>query len=337
MFDIDTLDQGFLWNSYMIGPLVKFRSHLSTHEREALDSSRILTSAIRGFALTVTVPMSSSPIRSASTGLPSSVTVISRLSCRRAGTRFNARGIDDDGNVANFVETETVYWSPAGVCFSYVQIRGSVPVFWEQATGLLPGQQKIQITRSPEATQPAFDKHFDALEVEYGTVHILNLLSASKPGEVELTERYRRHVRYSPLNQVPQEKASTDHHLLKQSDFDFHAETKGPGGYEAAIMVKHLIEPAANGFAYYLSEDMDDALPDQSQPPGSSHRRAMVILQQEGVFRTNCLDCLDRTNLIQTIVSKMAIELFLSHRQTTATADFWMRHSSLWADNGDVR
>lgn len=31
---------------------------------------------------------------------------MSRRSCKRAGTRYNARGIDDDGNVANFVETE---------------------------------------------------------------------------------------------------------------------------------------------------------------------------------------------------------------------------------------
>jgi hypothetical protein len=30
--------------------------------------------------------------------------VFSRLSCKRAGTRFNARGTDDDGNVSNFVE-----------------------------------------------------------------------------------------------------------------------------------------------------------------------------------------------------------------------------------------
>lgn len=31
-----------------------------------------------------------------------------RLSCERAGTRFNVRGVNDDGAVANFVETEQV-------------------------------------------------------------------------------------------------------------------------------------------------------------------------------------------------------------------------------------
>lgn len=37
--------------------------------------------------------------------------LISRLSCERAGTRFNVRGTNDDGHVANFVETEQVCWA----------------------------------------------------------------------------------------------------------------------------------------------------------------------------------------------------------------------------------
>ncbi len=330
----------------MISPLVKFRSRLLPQEREALDSSRILTSAIRGFVLTITIPSSSAPLRTARTGLPSALTLISRLSCRRAGTRFNSRGIDDDGNVANFVESETIYWSPSvvgqsdpstpekpsGICFSYAQIRGSVPVFWEQAAGLIPGQQKITVTRSPEGTQPAFDKHFGELEQNYGSVHVVNLLSETKPGEAELTNLYRYGVRHSALNHEEGQN-SRDHQLLRETEFDFHAETKGPNGYEAASMIRRLIENSADGFAYYLSEEIDDAAEDIQEKP---HRRNVVVLQQEGVFRTNCLDCLDRTNLIQTIISQMAMESFLAHRGERAASDFWMRHSSLWADNGDA-
>jgi SacI homology domain len=99
-FDINNFDESFLWNAYMIKPLVNFRSQLVSHEREALDASRILTSAIRGFVLTITIPLSSTPVRTTTSGKPSSLTLISRLSCRRAGTRFNSRGIDDDGNVS---------------------------------------------------------------------------------------------------------------------------------------------------------------------------------------------------------------------------------------------
>jgi hypothetical protein len=213
-----------------------------------------------------------------------------------------------------------------------VQIRGSVPVFWEQAAGLLPGQQKITVTRSAEGTQPAFDKHFGELEQNYGAVHIVNLLSETKPGEAELTNLYRYGIRHSALNH-PEDENSRDHQLLRDTEFDFHAETKGPNGYEAASLIRRLIENSAEGFAYYLSEAIEDSNEDTAE---KAHQRTVVVLQQEGVFRTNCLDCLDRTNLIQTIISQMAIEAFLGHRGDRAASDFWMRHSSLWADNGDA-
>ena len=72
------------------------------------------------------------------------LSLISRLGWKRAGTRFNTRGVDDDGNTANFVEvslsmdifpglfsnyllqTETVF-STDQHNVSYVQVRGSVP------------------------------------------------------------------------------------------------------------------------------------------------------------------------------------------------------------------
>ena len=64
-------------------------------------------------------------------GKPVDLYLISRRSSERAGTRYNARGIDDDGNCANFVETEQIV-QYMGVYSSYVFIRGSVPIFWEQ-------------------------------------------------------------------------------------------------------------------------------------------------------------------------------------------------------------
>jgi synaptojanin len=317
----------------MIDPLVKFRSRLMGQEREALDNSRILTSAIRGFCLTMTIPQNAAPLRAKGTGLPSFLTVISRLSCRRAGTRFNARGIDDDGNVANFVETETIYWSPSGTLFSYAQVRGSVPIFWEQVANIVPGRQDIQITRPREATQPAFNKHLEDLETTYGAVHIINLLSDEKPSEYELNRLYQYAIQNCPLSQVGKGQ-SADQTLLRQTHYDFHAEVRGPAGYENAREIRQRIEHSADGFAYYLAEESEDYGGLERQP-ADGHSRMIVVLQQEGVFRTNCLDCLDRTNFIQTIISQMAVEAFLGHRGEYAAQDFWMRHGSLWADNGD--
>ena len=45
--------------------------------------------------------------------------LISRLSCERAGTRFNVRGVNDFGHVANFAETEQVNMSTKSLKFLY--------------------------------------------------------------------------------------------------------------------------------------------------------------------------------------------------------------------------
>ena len=228
------------------------------------------------------------------------------------------------------METEYIFWYPSGLCFSHAQIRGSVPIFWEQPTvGLLPQQQRIQITRSPEATQSAFDKHFEALELKYGGIHVLNLLSATKIGESELSARYDTHIRDSSLNQRTWSAGHrSQHQLLQQSQYDFHAETREIG-YEAARAVRYIIHDQAEAFAYFLEDEIHDTAT-------RSDLRIVPILQQDGIFRTNCLDCLDRTNLIQTFISQMILEFFFAHRGEHASPDFWMRHSTLWADNGDA-
>ncbi|GFF56306.1 SacI domain and endonuclease/exonuclease/phosphatase family protein [Aspergillus udagawae] len=326
-FDMGSLDEDMLWNSYMINPLLLLRSRLSPIEKLYLDMSRMLTYVIRGFCSTLTIPTSRVIVPQAPTHLPSTLTVISRQSSRRAGTRFNSRGIDDDGNVANFVETETVLWIPPGLTFSYVQIRGSVPIFWEQAPGFFPGQQKIEVIRSREATKLAFDKHFESLESRYGAVHLVNLLSALKPGEVELSTRFQELVSRSPLNQKVNAHASSNHILLEMTDFDFHAEARGPLGYGASDQIKDVILHSVDGFGFFLSE---------STSYGDEAKASSVVLQQEGIFRTNCLDCLDRTNLVQTIISMMALESFFHQQGAHIDPELRLRHSTLWADNGDA-
>ena len=48
-----------------------------------------------------------------------------------AGTRYKRRGVDVDGNVANYVETEMLIQCGIHVV-SYVLVRGSVPIYWTQ-------------------------------------------------------------------------------------------------------------------------------------------------------------------------------------------------------------
>lgn len=57
---------------------------------------------MQGYVGVFTLPLPAPPTNG--TPMIATITLISRLGWKRAGTRFNTRGVDDDGNCANFVE-----------------------------------------------------------------------------------------------------------------------------------------------------------------------------------------------------------------------------------------
>lgn len=59
------------------------------------------------------------------------ITLISRRSRQRGGTQYYSTGLDKNGHTSNFVETEQIL-SIKNYLFSYLQVRGSVPLFWRQ-------------------------------------------------------------------------------------------------------------------------------------------------------------------------------------------------------------
>ena len=71
-------------------------------------------------------------------GQPLALTLIARRSRHFAGTRFRKRGVNADGHVANEVELEQVVELGADrrsgepLLSSWVQLRGSIPLFWDQ-------------------------------------------------------------------------------------------------------------------------------------------------------------------------------------------------------------
>jgi hypothetical protein len=69
--------------------------------------------------------------------------LISRRSWHKGGTRYFDRGVNEEGWVANFVETEQIL-TLGNYVVSDVQIRGSVPIYFEQR-GLTT---KVNISRS---------------------------------------------------------------------------------------------------------------------------------------------------------------------------------------------
>ncbi|XP_076751874.1 synaptojanin isoform X1 [Xylocopa sonorina] len=236
--------------------------------------------------------------------------LMSRLSCERAGTRFNVRGTNDDGHVANFVETEQVIYLDNEVT-SYVQTRGSVPLFWEQP-GIQVGSHKVKISRGFEASAPAFDRHLNMIKERYGHQVIVNLLGSSligsKEGEAMLSQLFQTHHNMSEHKDVP--------HIL----FDYHQECRG-GNMRNLSKLKAKVEKYLESFSLFYAA-------------GNT-----IIFEQTGTIRTNCLDCLDRTNCVQTffaleILGKQLGLLKLLEKQQMVSR-FEEVFRQMWINNGN--
>nr|XP_003419247.1 synaptojanin-2 isoform X2 [Loxodonta africana] len=205
--------------------------------------------------------------------------LISRISCERAGARFHTRGVNDDGHVSNFVETEQTIYMDDGVS-SFVQIRGSVPLFWEQP-GLQVGNEDIAMHQALGANTPSFDRHMLLLKEQYGKQVVVNLLG-SRGGEEVLNRAFKKLLWAScHANDTP------------MINFDFHQFAKG-GKLEK---LENLLRPQ-------LKLHWDDF--DVFTKGENVHPRF-----QKGTLRMNCLDCLDRTNTVQCFIALEVLHLQL--------------------------
>ncbi|XP_069810699.1 synaptojanin-2 [Dendropsophus ebraccatus] len=232
--------------------------------------------------------------------------LISRISCVRAGARFHIRGVDDDGHVSNFVETEQTIYVDDDVS-SFVQIRGSVPLFWEQP-GLQVGSHHLKITRGLEANAPAFDRHMLLLKEQYGKQVIVNLLR-SKGGEEVLSRAFKKLLW-----------ASLHAEDVPMINFDYHQLVKG-GKIEK---LEHLLKPQ-------LKLNMEEF-------GVFTKRENLTTRLQNGTFRINCLDCLHRTNGVQAYI---ALEVLRTQLESLGLVDmksvverFDESYKSMWSVNG---
>lgn len=263
-------------------------SHTIAHARSALES---MTGDTQAFLLTL----------------------ISRKSIKRAGLRYLRRGIDDNGNCANCVETEQILstpeWDDARPIRSFTQIRASIPLYFSQSPYSF---KPLPVLHQSEATnKTAMKKHFEALCDRYGGVQTAALVD--KHGtEVAIGEAYENNL--SALMK------SGDLRDVSWEWFDFHAECRG--------------------MRFENVQRLVDKLEESIQKFGETVvRNGQIKSRQKGIVRTNCMDCLDRTNvaesafgqyMLQKALSQEGFAIDLVHDETTT----WF--NTLWADNGDA-
>lgn len=215
-------DNRFFWNRMLFTHLLRY----------GVDTSFWLLKAMCGSIEIRTIYSGSKQARAG---------IISRLSCERAGTRFNVRGTNDEGYVANFVETEQVIYLDNEVT-SYLQTRGSVPLFWEQP-GVQVGSHKVKLSRGFEASTAAFDRHMTMMKERYSEQAIVNLLGTSlignKEGEAMLSNEFQKH-----------HNESKQHGDVPHVVFDYHQECRG-GNFSALSKLKQRLDACTAHFGIF--------------------------------------------------------------------------------------
>lgn len=235
--------------------------------------------------------------------------IISRRSNTRAGTRLFYRGADLQGNVANFVETEQIveFENNRG---SYVQIRGSIPLIWQQYPNLRYKPTPVLI--SNQMQQEVISKHIESLLPMYGKTVLVNLIDL-KGGELGL-ENNLRHAVENLANP-----------MVRYEHFEFHREC-GKMRWDRLNILMERLSQEQKEFGYFLM------LSDGN-----------VASQQDGIFRTNCIDSLDRTNVVQSLIAKKNLTDLLLRFGILAHGERVEDHTTLyglfrniWADNADI-
>lgn len=255
--------------------------------------------------------------------------LVARRSRFRAGTRYFSRGVDDEGHVSNFNETEQfvladpAYPVPANALpkpeqisgtqrMSYVQTRGSVPVYWAEVNNLRY-KPDLLIPDQPQLS-PALRKHMSEQVALYGKNYLVNLVN-QEGYERPVKEAYERAVE------------ALGNPLVQYLYFDFHHQCKGMRFDRVSLLLERLEECG-------LAQDDYFALDTTEEPR---------LQLQKSVVRTNCMDCLDRTNVVQGTLARWilnrqlrsigilgATELVEDH------AAFMYLYRNMWADHADV-
>ena len=136
-------------------------------------------------------------------------------------------------------------------------------------------------------------KHFNEQEKLYGRNILINLIN-QKGGEGRLEQAFRKQVENAALPNV------------RYIAYDFHHECKGMK-YEN---LNKLVDGVSDEFAalnYFYAEYV--AIEGGSKVPNTTPAYQVTVLrQQTGVFRTNCIDCLDRTNVVQNVIAEKVLE-----------------------------
>ena len=245
------------------------------------------------------------------------MTLISRRSVKRSGLRYLRRGVDEEGQAANTVETEQILSRVSkgqdAVSMSFTQLRGSIPLYFSQSPYSFKPAPILR--HSTEVNQAAFKRHFKFVQDRYGRVQIA-LLVDKRGVEAPIGQEYEKYV-----DRLNDDKKAEDNSKLGFCWFAFHEECRGMK-FENVCRLVSSLESTLASCGY------------------TKHADGKVQKRQLGVCRTNCMDCLDRTNVCQSAFGRHMLKRQMENLGMKEMDLQFGEHSrwfnTLWADNGDA-
>ncbi|KAI7860681.1 SacI homology domain-containing protein [Circinella umbellata] len=305
-------DSRFFWNRYLADKMIMIT------ESGEQDLSPFILPVIQGFVnITPAVINNHSVVFG----------LISRRSRERAGTRYFSRGLDDNGHASNFVETEQLIFyerdstietgeTKKPIQLSFVQTRGSVPGIWGQITNTrYTPQLWIEGDLSDHHVLDTSRTHFNEQTRIYGSQILVNLVN-KKGYEYPVGQVYARIV---DALANPQ---------LTYVHFDFHHECRKMRWDRVQLLIDEL-EPLLTKQGYCCID-----------PNATINKKRSI---QTSVVRTNCMDCLDRTNVVQSSLGRWILNRQLhdmgilpSTQMIENDTQFMTIFNNTWADNADV-
>ena len=235
--------------------------------------------------------------------------LLARRSRHFAGTRYRKRGVSDVGKVANDVEHEQIIHDEStvgeGVFSSFLQVRGSIPTYWTQESSVTMPKPPIVLNRV-DPTYQATQLHFEDLFKRYGApIVVVDLVKQSEKREREVIvgNEYRHALEY--LNHQIDDKHKIRYCALDYSHISKHR------NHNVSSSLHDVSTWAVNQTGFFCSSPrwkiIEDGLVvpfndiDDTESTQIKYHMGVPIfpMEQEGVLRTNCIDCLDRTNVAQ--------------------------------------
>ncbi|XP_047981088.1 phosphoinositide phosphatase SAC8 isoform X2 [Salvia hispanica] len=237
---------------------------------------------------------------------PAIIKIVSRRCTRRLGTRMWRRGANLEGDAANFIETEQLLEFKDHIS-SFLQVRGSIPLLWEQIVDLSykPHLQLI----NHEDTSMVAERHFNDLLKCYGGCIV-----------VDLTDKHGDEGMLSAAYEEEMQK----HPNVRYVSFDFH-QSCGHGNFDNIQLLYDEISEDFEKQGYFLLDS-----------------EGKILAEQEGVVRSNCIDCLDRTNVTQSYLAQKSLNSQLQRMGAISSTESISMFSedfevfkTLWVEHGD--